>query len=77
MIELLPKDPDRLFPLMAEGPKVTEKLSGKRFHKSVLFRHARKGVYGVKLKTVSVGRTLMTTPRWLLIFWDAIAKARR
>ena len=68
---------DRLFKVLAEGPSFYEKLSGNRPHRSMLWRHARKGVAGQFLRTVSVGGTLMTTPRWVVEFWAAIDAARR
>ena len=78
LLSVLPEsEHDRLFPLMAEGPVIVEKLAGRRPHRSLLWRHAMKGVVGVRLKTVSVGRTLMSTPRWLCEHWAAVDRARR
>jgi len=71
------EDRDRLFPLLAEGPRVVEELTGSRPHRSLLYRHARRGVYGQRLRTVAMGRTLMSTRRWLMEHWAAIALARR
>lgn len=68
---------DKLFPLLADGPRIVERLTSRRPDRTVIWRHATKGVAGVKLKTVSVGRTLMTTPRWLVEFWSHVDKARR
>jgi len=77
LLNVLPLDQhDRLFPLMAEGPVLYEKMSGRRPDKSLVWRHATKGVHGVKLKTVSVGRTRMTTPRWIVEHWAAVEAAR-
>lgn len=78
LLNVLPPDEhDRLFPLMAKGAAVYEKLSGRRPSKALVWRHARKGVAGVMLKTVSVGGTMMTTPRWIVEHWAAIDTARR
>ncbi len=79
LLSALPEaEHDKLFPLLADGPKVVELLTGWRPHKTVLWRHARKGVAGVKLRTVSVGgRRVMCTPRWLVEFWAAVDAARR
>ena len=68
---------DQLFALLAEGPKVFQRLTGRRPHKSLLWRHARDGVHGVRLPTVTVGRTMMTTARWLVEHWAAVDEARR
>lgn len=44
--------------------------------RSTVFRWARGGCHSVRLRTVSVGRTLHTTERWLLAFFEEIAVAR-
>ncbi|MFN0008769.1 MAG: DUF1580 domain-containing protein [Planctomycetota bacterium] len=44
--------------------------------RSTIFRWASKGFCGVRLRTVSVGRTRHTTERWLLSFFDEVACAR-
>ncbi len=68
---------DRLIRLLKDGPPVVEKLTGRRPDRSVLWRQSVRGIAGVTLKTVSVGRCLMTTPRWLVEFWVAVDAARR
>ena len=78
LLSALPADEhDKLFRLMAEAPALYEKLTGRRPHKSLVWRHTKKGVQGVKLKTVSVGGTLMTTPRWIVQHWVDVDTARR
>ena len=77
LLSVLPEsEHDYLIPLMAGAPAVYERFTGRRPHRSLVWRHATKGVAGVKLKTVSVGRTLMTTPRWIVEHWAAVAEAR-
>jgi hypothetical protein len=44
--------------------------------RSTVFRWASKGCCGVRLRTVSVGRTRHTTERWLLAFFEEVAAAR-
>ena len=44
--------------------------------RSTVFRWVTKGCSGVKLRTVSVGRTRHTTERWLMEFFTKIADAR-
>jgi hypothetical protein len=44
--------------------------------RSTVFRWVTKGCCGVKLKTVSVGRTRHTTERWLVDYFAEIAGAR-
>ena len=78
LLAVLPKiEHDKLFPLMAGAPAVYEKLTDRRPHRSLVWRHATKGVSGVKLRTVSVGGTLMTTARWVIEHWAAIDAERR
>ncbi len=78
LLSVLPENEhDKLFPLMAQAPALYEKLSGRRPHRSLVWRHATKGVEGVTLRTVSVGRCLMTTARWIVEHWAAVDAARR
>ncbi len=78
LLSLLPEENrDRLFPVLSEGPAIYEELSGRRPHRSMLWRHVRKGVAGQFLRTVSVGGTLMSTPRWVVEFWMAVDASRR
>ena len=78
LLSVLPEsEHDQLIPLLADGPAIYEKLTSRRPHRSLVWRHATKGVAGVKLKTVSVGRTLMTTARWIVEHWAAVDAARR
>ena len=44
--------------------------------RSTIFRWVLKGCCGVRLRTVSVGRTRHTTERWLMLFFDEVAAAR-
>lgn len=44
--------------------------------RSTVFRWVLKGCCGVRLRTVSVGRTRHTTERWLMSFFDEVAAAR-
>ncbi len=77
LLSVLPEsERDQLIPLLADGPAFYEKLTGKRPHRSLVWRHATRGVRGVRLKTVSVGRTLMTTARWIVEHWEAVDAAR-
>ena len=78
LLSVLPEsEHDRLFPLMADGAAVYAKLTGRRPHRSLLWRHAIKGIAGVKLRTVRVGRTFMSTPRWVVEHWTAVDAAAR
>jgi hypothetical protein len=78
LLSVLPEsEHDRLIALLADGPAMYEKLSGRRPHRSLVWRHAKRGVAGVTLKTVSVGGTLMTTARWIVEHWEAVDAARR
>ena len=78
LLESIPADRvDELFPLLREGPKVVDELTGDRPHKSTLLRHASTGVRGTKLETISRGRTMLSTRRWLIEFWAQVDAARR
>ena len=61
----------------ALSPRIFEALTGRRPHKTLLWRHAEDGVHGVKLKTVTAGHTMMCHPRWLIEHWAAVDEARR
>lgn len=61
---------------MAGAPAIYEKLTGRRPHRCLVWRHATKGVHGVRLRTVTVGATRMTTPRWIIEHWQAVDEAR-
>ena len=65
----------KLFPLAAEGPRVVQELTGRRPNQSTVLRWAARGVAGVRLNSVFVGRCRMTTKHWLMEFWKAIAEA--
>ena len=68
---------DSLFPLL-DGPAVVAELTRRKPpHKSAVFRWAREGIGGVKLKTLCVGRTRYSTRRHLLAFFAAVDDARR
>ncbi|MCB9882223.1 MAG: DUF1580 domain-containing protein [Planctomycetes bacterium] len=67
---------DQLFKLLA-GSSIVEELTGNRPHRSALHRWASKGVAGVRLQTVCVGRCRYTTRRWLIEFFAAVDLARR
>lgn len=77
LLALPEADRDRLWPLLSDGPAVMERLTGRRPHRSLLLRHARRGVLGVTLRTVCVGRTQMSCARWLVEHWLAVDAARR
>ena len=67
---------DQLFPLIDAAP-VVEQLTGQAARRSALHRWSYKGVAGVRLQTVTVGRVQHTTRRWLIEWFAAVAEARR
>lgn len=67
---------DRLFRLV-DGPAVVEELTGRRPHATALHRWARKGISGVCLQTVTVGRRRYSTRRWLLDWFAAVDQTLR
>lgn len=67
---------DQLFALL-DGTAVVEELTGKRPHNTALHRWAKRGIAGVCLQTITVGRRRFTTRRWLLDWFAAVDGARR
>ena len=67
---------DRLFPLVAQCPSVVKKLTGRKPDRRTVIRWAVNGCAGVKLKTVTMGRTRLTRRSWLLAFFERTDKAR-
>lgn len=77
LVDALPEaERDELFPLQ-RAPAVVEALGGSRPHVSAPRRWARSGVRGAVLRTVTQGRALLTTRRWLLEFFAEVDRARR
>ena len=71
------REHDALFPLRDKGPSLYERLFGKRPHRSMLYRLAQVGRYGVKLVTVEDGSgRLLTSIRWLCEWAVAVNAAR-
>jgi Protein of unknown function (DUF1580) len=67
---------DQLVPVH-KAPPVIDELTGDRPHASAPQRWASKGLVGVRLDTVTVGRRRLTTRRWLIEFFAAVDEARR
>lgn len=63
---------DDLIPLVEAA-----KRSPGRPNVSTVYRWVQKGVHGVRLKVVSVGRTRFTTSQWLREFFESTEAARR
>jgi len=61
---------------MDDGPAIVDELTNHRPHKSALNRWEKKGIAGVRLKCVVVGRCRYTTRRMLIEYWAAVAVAR-
>jgi hypothetical protein len=70
--------PDVLLSLAeaAKLPWLPRRRRGKRPSIPTLWRWARHGCYGVRLKTVSVGATLCVRERDLVEFFDALTRLR-
>jgi len=78
LLSVVPEDKrDQLFKLLEDGPMVVEELTGEPTHRSKLHRMEAKGSHGVRLQTVTVGRSRFSTRRWLLEFFAAVDVARR
>lgn len=64
----------RLVPLLKDGPKLEEQLTGVRPHRSKLHRQATKGQSGIKLRCVSTGGTRYTCAAWLVELWSKLGR---
>src|SRR5262245_30574458 len=51
--------------------------AGKKAHRSIGFRWASRGAFGVVLKTIAFGRLRVTRPEWITAFAVAVDAARR
>jgi hypothetical protein len=60
---------------LVEATKTIPPIDGKRPHASSLWRWASKGVRGVKLEHLRVGRRVVTTREALQRFFQAVAEA--
>jgi len=60
---------------LSEASKELPKFNGKRIHVSTLWRWCRKGIRGVCLEYVKVGRKVMVSPEGLNRFFTALAQA--
>ena len=78
LLSAIPEDQrDKLFKMLKDGPAVLHELTGNRQHRSCLHRWESKGIAGVRLQTVTVGRTRFTSRRMLLNFFAETDAARR
>lgn len=78
LLSRLPEDDHfRLVPLLKEGPKLEERLTGVRPHRSKLHRQATKGQRGVTLRCVCTGGTRHTCAAWLVEFWAKLGRRER
>lgn len=70
---------ERLVSLLSEAPHTVARLipGSKAPHKATLLRAVIRGIRGVKLRTITRGRTRMTCARWIAEFWLAVDEARR
>ena len=69
----------RLVRLLSEAPHVVARLipGAKPPHKATMLRALTRGIRGVRLRTVTRGRTRMTCAKWIAEFWLAVDEARR
>lgn len=79
LAQLPPSEHDRLVSLVAEAPRVVARIiPGIAVpHKATLCRAVSRGVRGVRLRTVTRGRTRYTCARWLAEFWLAVDERKR
>lgn len=77
LLSRLPADEHYLLvPLLKDGPKLEEKLTGIRPHRSKLHRQATNGQGGIILRCVSTGGTRHTCAAWLVEFWVKLGRQR-
>ena len=60
---------------MAQAAKVCPKIDGRRPHSGSIWRWAKKGVHGVRLEHVRVGRRVCTSRDALNRFFNELAQA--
>ncbi len=78
LLSRLPEDEHYLLvPLLKEGPKLAERLTGSRPHRSKLHRQATKGQRGIVLRCASDGGTRLTCAAWLVEFWVKLGRRDR
>ena len=75
LLSRLPADEHFLLvPLLTGGPKLVERLTGVRPHRSKLHRQATKGHRGIVLRCASDGGTRLTCAAWLVEFWVKLGR---
>ena len=60
----------------AEACRSFPRPNGKPLHLSCIYRWAKKGVAGHRLRVVQVGGSIRTTHRWLREFGAQVARAK-
>ena len=60
---------------LSEAAQRLPRVHHKRIHVSTLWRWCRKGLRGIRLEYVKVGRKIMVTPQGLERFFNALAQA--
>ena len=58
-------------------PSFLQKRIGKRIHLSTIFRWRRRGIFGVQLECISIGRQTYTTLEAVIKFFEASTDARQ
>ena len=71
----VPSDDDTLL-TPVEACRLFPRPNGKPIHISCLYRWAKRGVAGNRLRVVHVGGSLRTTRRWLREFGADVARAK-
>lgn len=60
---------------LSEAARRVPKLNGRRVHASTIFRWCRRGLRGVRLAYVRIGRRMATSAEALNRFFNALARA--
>jgi hypothetical protein len=68
-------DRDRLVAL-GRAARIVEEMTSRTTRRGSVQRWAAQGIRGIRLRTVTVGRTRYTTRRWLLEFFVVVDAAR-
>src|SRR5947209_1680704 len=61
-----------VFPVFEVPENLPPLRAGKKLHKATPYRWARRGVAGIRLRTICVGGTLCTSAGWLREFCDRL-----
>ncbi|MHB9070210.1 MAG: DUF1580 domain-containing protein [Sedimentisphaerales bacterium] len=69
--------PFKSFLTLSQAAEIIPRANGRRFTSSTVWRWCRKGIRGVYLEHVCIGRAILTSEAALYKFFEELAKAER